>query len=184
VIFDIRTRRLHINGLTSCDASALYEYRSHKDVTRFQSWRPADVDDARAFIDRNASTPFNQPASWYQLAVRSAATDELIGDLGVHFVDDDGRQVEIGCTIAPIHQHQGFGVESVRSLLDHLFTTMNKHRVYASVDVCNAASIALVRRVGMRQEAHFRQSLWWRGEWVDDLVFAMLHSEWPSSPPH
>jgi hypothetical protein len=34
----------------------------------------------------------------------------------------------------------------------------------------------------MRQEAHFRQSLWLRGEWVDDLVFAILESEWTAQP--
>jgi RimJ/RimL family protein N-acetyltransferase len=50
--------------------------------------------------------------------------------------------------------------------------------VYGSVDPRNRASIALLARVGMRQEAHFRKSLWLRGEWVDDLVFAILESEW------
>jgi RimJ/RimL family protein N-acetyltransferase len=30
----------------------------------------------------------------------------------------------------------------------------------------------------MRQEAHFRQSLPWRGEWADDVIFALLRSEW------
>jgi RimJ/RimL family protein N-acetyltransferase len=30
----------------------------------------------------------------------------------------------------------------------------------------------------MRQEAHFRKSLWFKGEWVDDVVFAVLASEW------
>jgi RimJ/RimL family protein N-acetyltransferase len=53
--------------------------------------------------------------------------------------------------------------------------------VFASVDPRNHASIALLRRVGMRQEAHFRQSLWWRGEWVDDVIFAVLQSEWKDS---
>jgi RimJ/RimL family protein N-acetyltransferase len=30
----------------------------------------------------------------------------------------------------------------------------------------------------MRQEAHFRESLWFKGEWADDVVFAILESEW------
>jgi RimJ/RimL family protein N-acetyltransferase len=30
----------------------------------------------------------------------------------------------------------------------------------------------------MRQEAHFRESLLFRGEWVDDVVFALLAREW------
>ncbi|MEZ5966932.1 MAG: GNAT family protein [Planctomycetota bacterium] len=72
----------------------------------------------------------------------------------------------------------GYGTEAVRGALDCLLGRLCKHRVFASVDPRNAASISLLRRVGMRQEAHFRQSLWMRGEWVDDVVFAILKSEW------
>jgi RimJ/RimL family protein N-acetyltransferase len=38
--------------------------------------------------------------------------------------------------------------------------------------------MALLQAVGMRQEAHFRESLWFHGEWADDVVFAMLAGEW------
>jgi len=181
---DILTDCLRINDLTPGDAPALFNYRSDTEVARFQSWLPDSVDDARAFIVRNASTPFDQNDSWHQLAVRSATTDELVGDLGVHFLADDGHQVQIGFTIAPAHQRQGFGTLAVVALLDYLFTVLKKHRVFASVDPRNEASMALLGSVGMRQEAHFRQSLFWKGEWVDDVVFGLLRSEWknPSTP--
>lgn len=175
---DLRTDRLRINDLCSDDASALHAYRSLEEVARFQGWIPASIDDAGGFITRTVSTPFNQHDSWYQLAIRQLATDELIGDLGVHFVADDGHQVEIGFTVAPAHQRKGLGAEAVSALLDHLFTVLGKHRVYASVDPRNEASMALLKKVGMRQEAHFRESLFWKGEWVDDVVFALLGSEW------
>ena len=64
------------------------------------------------------------------------------------------------------------------ALLDYLFIVLNKHRVFASVDPRNEASMALLRSVGMRLEAHFRQSLFWKGERVDDMVFGLLRSEW------
>lgn len=179
---DLRTDRLRITALMPGDASALFDHRTAEDVARFQSWVPRCVDEARAFIVRNASGSFNRNDSWYQLAVRSAATGELVGDLGLHFVADDGHQVEIGFTIAPAHQRHGLGSEAVAALLDYLFTVLNKHRVFASVDPRNAASMALLSRVGMRQEAHFRQSLYWKGEWVDDVVFGLLRSEWRSPP--
>ena len=35
-----------------------------------------------------------------------------------------------------------------------------------------------MRRVGMRKEPHFVSSLWFQGEWVDDIIFAMLASDW------
>jgi RimJ/RimL family protein N-acetyltransferase len=54
--------------------------------------------------------------------------------------------------------------------------------VYGWVDPRNRASVALLARVGTRQEAHFRRSRWLRGERVDDLVFAILESEWRRQP--
>ena len=39
----------------------------------------------------------------------------------------------------------------------------------------------LLERVGMRKEAHFVQSLQFRGEWVDDVIFAILADEWNRS---
>jgi RimJ/RimL family protein N-acetyltransferase len=175
---DILTDRVRINDLTPEDAPTLFSYRSHPAITRFQSWRPPSIDEARAFIIRNAASPFGQDDSWYQLALRSAATGELVGDLGVHFLGHESRQVEFGATIAPPYQRRGLGSSAVTVLLDYLFTVLHKHRVFASVDPRNEASMALARSVGLRQEAHFRQSLWWRGEWVDDVVFAILRSEW------
>lgn len=180
---EILTQRLRIDDLTLDDAPALHAYRSHDDVARFQGWIPASVDDAQAFITRNASATFNDHESWYQLAIRSQSSGELIGDLGVHFVGDDGKQAEIGFTIAPARQRQGLGAEAVRGLLDLLFTKLDKHRVFASVDPRNEASMALLRKVGMRQEAHFRQSMFWKGEWVDDVVFAVLRAEWNTEQP-
>ena len=30
----------------------------------------------------------------------------------------------------------------------------------------------------MRQEAHLRESIFFNGEWLDDVIYAMLEREW------
>ncbi len=30
----------------------------------------------------------------------------------------------------------------------------------------------------MRREAHLLESLWFKGDWADDLVYAILRREW------
>jgi RimJ/RimL family protein N-acetyltransferase len=59
-----------------------------------------------------------------------------------------------------------------------VFDQLGRHRIHASVDPRNLASMAMLRALGMRQEAHHRESLWLQDEWVDDVVFAILASEW------
>jgi RimJ/RimL family protein N-acetyltransferase len=45
------------------------------------------------------------------------------------------------------------------------------------VDPRNERSLALLERVGMRREAHFVESLWFKGAWADDIVYAILQRE-------
>jgi RimJ/RimL family protein N-acetyltransferase len=59
----------------------------------------------------------------------------------------------------------------------YVFDGLHKHRLLASVDPRNLACLKLLQKVGMRREAHFRESLWLDGMWADDMVFAMLARE-------
>ena len=156
----------------------LFGYRSDPMVGRCQTWMPRALEDVRRFIDSLQAIAFDTPGTWFQLGIRLRERGELVGDLGVHFPADDQHQAEIGVTVAPGHQGRGVGSEAVVAVLGHLFGPLQKHRVCASVDPRNQPSIALLERVGMRREAHFRESLWFKGQWVDDLVFAILESEW------
>ncbi len=175
---DIVTDRLTIGALREDDAAPLLQYRSEPEVFRFQSWAPGSLEEAVSFVTGFSTVGFDVAETWFQLAIRLRQSGVLVGDLGVHFLEAESRQVELGFTIAPTHQRLGYGTEAVTAVLGHLFGHLTKHRVVASVDPRNEPSMALLRRVGMRQEAHFRKSLWFKGDWADDIVFAMLKSEW------
>jgi RimJ/RimL family protein N-acetyltransferase len=176
----IETERLVLTPLRAGDADALFAYRSLPDVRRFQTWEPSVLEDADAFIAELAATAWDTPGTWFQLGVRRRDTGELIGDLGVHFLED-GEQAEIGFTLAPSAQGQGFAAEALTALLRYLFRACGKHRVTASADPRNAKSMALLARMGMRREAHFVRSLWFKGEWADDVVFAILDTEFEAA---
>lgn len=177
---EILTQRLRLSRLMAGDAPAMFEYRSDPEVCRYQSFEPGSLGDVEEFIRCLESTPFDTAGTWFQFAIRLRETGQLIGDLGAHFIADDPRQVEIGFTVSPASQGQGFGTEAVTGVLDFLFGTLRKHRVFASVDPNNQPSVALLKRVGLRQEAHFSKSLWFKGDWADDMVFGILGSEWMS----
>ena len=107
-----------------------------------------------------------------------ARTGPLIGDCAAMPQADDPRQCEIGFTLAPEYQGRGYATEAVRLLAGYLFGR-GKHRITASCDARNAASAAVLERLGMRREGHLRQSTWAKGEWTDDLLYALLRDEWP-----
>ncbi len=53
--------------------------------------------------------------------------------------------------------------------------------ITACCDARNAASVAVLERLRMRREGHLRQSTWAKGDWTDDLLYALLQDEWQAS---
>ena len=175
---ELWTQRLRLNSIVAGDALAMFDYRSDPDVCRYQTFRPASLVDVEEFIDDLRTDTFDVVGAWFQFAIRLRDSGRLVGDIGIFFSADDPRHAELGFTVSPAYQRQGYGSEAVIAVLDHLLGPLEKRRVYASVDPRNVACVALLRRVGMRQEVHIRKSLWFKGEWVDDMVFGVLRSEW------
>jgi len=175
---ELLTPRLVLRRLRLSDCAATFAYRSDPHVSRFQTWEPRSVEEIRSFVEGLLNLEPDTPETWFQLAITLRESGLLIGDCGLHFPAGEAHQAEVGITLAPGHQGQGYATEALNAVLDYLFLSLGKHRVFASVDPRNRASIALLERVGMRKEAHLRESVWWKGEWADDLVFAVLEGEW------
>ena len=173
---ELVTARLRLDALRRDDAAALFAYRADPEVCRYQGWRPAALADVERFIGDQSAMAEPSQGQWFQRAIRHRDDGVLIGDLGFCLAD---AQAEFGITLAPAAQGKGYAREALRALFGRLFGEQGVHRVHASVDPRNAPSMALLQAVGMRKEAHFRESLRFHGAWVDDVVFGLLASEWP-----
>lgn len=172
----IKTSRLLIRPIETNDLQDLFNYRSNKIANQYQGWIPETLHDAESFIAKNPRQ-FNLPETWFQLAIVEEKSKNMIGDIGLHFMDTANAQVEIGCTLCVASQKQGFATEALRAVILHLFQKLNKHRIIASVDPANISSIHLLKRLGFRKEAHFKESLLVNNQWVDDVIYALLQSD-------
>lgn len=171
----LATARLQLDALRRDDAGALFAYRADPEVCRYQGWRPAALADAECFIEDQSAMVEPLQGQWFQRAIRHREDGVLIGDVG--FCITEG-QAEFGITLAPAAQGKGLAREALHALFGWLFREQGIHRVHASIDPRNAPSMAMLQAMGMRKEAHFRESLLFRGEWVDDVVFGLLAREW------
>ena len=90
----------------------------------------------------------------------------------------ENRGAEIGWTLHPDFFGHGYAAEAARAILELAFGELGMHRVKAELDPRNDASIALCRRLGMREEAHFVENLWLGDEWGSTGIHAILAREW------
>lgn len=176
----VMTERLMIRFAKINDSEAIFSYRSDVLENKYQGWLPESVNDVRDYIKRMPIT-FDVADVCLQFVIIEKSKNLLIGDMGIRFTNHNNMQAEIGCTLNKDFQGNGYATEAVRAMVDYLFMRLNIHRIIASIDPRNTASIQLIERLGFRKEAHFKESYFLRGDWVDDVIYAKLRSEWGNS---
>lgn len=177
----LRTARLQLRPLVLADVPAIVRFRDDPEVARYQSWDRYSEDDARALVESVCDGRPGTAGEWFQWGIVLAEGPDagaLIGDCGLKTRGDDPRLGEIGYTLGRPHQRRGYAGEAVRRVLDLAFTSLGMHRVSASIDADNHASLALCERLGLRREGHLRRAVWFKGVWCDDVIYAVLRDEW------
>lgn len=177
----LHTKRLLLEKLEMKHAESFYSYRSDAETNKYQGWIPYALEDCKHFIKNRIAEQMNTEGTWFQFAILHKETNELIGDLGIHFLPGDNHQAEIGCTISKKYHGNGYATEALSQVIDHLFRELKKHRITASIDPNNLASAKLVEKLGFRKEAHFKESILLNGTWIDDVIYAILKKEWGSN---
>jgi RimJ/RimL family protein N-acetyltransferase len=174
----ILTDRLALRSLEPGDVDAVHAYQSRPDVCRFLLFEPRTRDEVAAKVaEFGAKRHIAREGDFLQLAVVRQHDDVLVGEIYFKLQSVRDRTAEIGWVFDPAHGGAGFATEAARGMLGLAFGALDLHRVYANLDPRNDRSAALCRRLGMRQEAHFVQDMWNKGEWTDSLVFGILQSE-------
>jgi len=74
----------------------------------------------------------------------------------------------------------GYMTEGLMLVLRYAFGDLSLHRVEANVQPTNAASLALVKRVGFQREGFSPRYLKIAGAWRDHERWAALADEWPN----
>jgi RimJ/RimL family protein N-acetyltransferase len=183
--YPVTTSRLILRPLAATDVDELLAYRGRPDVCRYLPFAPMTREVLQARLAGDFSrTELIEEGQALTLGVQAKDTGQLLGDVVLFFHSREHAGGEIGYVFHPDAGGHGYASEACAALLALAFGTMRLHRVTARLDSRNGASARLAARLGMRQEAHLVRNEMFKGEWSDELVFAMLAEEWPSSPAH
>lgn len=168
----IETTRFFIRAFKKADLAAFAHYRADENVARYQSWTHYTYQDALRLFDQMDYSSFGHLGRWYQLAIEQKSTKEVIGDLAVHFIDQE--KMEVGFTISADNQRKGVAYEALSALLDFLFLTLNKQKIIAFVDMNNEASYKLLEKAGFKCTANLKADA--SAGWGDEYVYTKLRA--------
>jgi len=164
------------------DLEDFYETLRIPEVVRYLYWEIKNRDEAATLLARRTTCDaIRAVGDWLVLAVILKETGALLGDVVLKWESAEHRQGEIGFVLNPAYHGKGYAYEASRVLLSLGFEEMKLHRIVGRCDARNTASARLLERLGMRREAHLVQNEWVKGEWTDELIYAMLDGEWAAA---
>ena len=105
-------------------------------------------------------------------------SQEAIGLFQLHELEPPFRTVEWGFALGRPYWGRRLFDSAARILLSFAFDTLETHRIEARVMATNTPANMALRRLGAAEEGHLRRSFLLGGEYHDDILWALLDSDW------
>ncbi|MEU8528575.1 MULTISPECIES: GNAT family N-acetyltransferase [Streptomyces] len=180
--YPVRRERFALRPVRVDDLDAVHAHRSLPEVARYLPHEPHTREMTADTLGRViAGESLAEPGNWLDLAVEDAS-GRVVGEVLLKR-DEQPLTGEVGFAFHPDVHGTGIATEAVAVTLDIAFDSFGWRRIVGICNVENTASAALMRRIGMRHEAVWRKESYAKGLWNNFQQFAVLDSEWRTSPP-
>jgi len=175
----LTTDRLILRPFARADLDEVLTYYSLPEVQRYLDWKARDKLEARAAFDiMRKQTRLTRPGEILTLAIVREVDHTVMGHVSLRWTDATAGQGEIRIALGPAFRRQGYAAEAARAMISFGFDRFKLHRIYAVTAGANEPSARLLKGLGMRLEAHYREHALFQGEWDEELHFAVLDREW------
>lgn len=179
----LETPRLLLRPFTIEDAPAMYRnWASDPEVTKYLTWGTYTGEETAAAYINELQLPGYASPDFYSWAIVLKSLGEPVGSISVTNHRDDVESVEFGYCIGKRWWHQGITSEALAGLIRFFFEEVGANRVAAYHDARNPNSGKVMKKCGMTYEGTHRQAGRNNQGLCDDVWYAILKSEFRSSP--
>ena len=176
--FSFDTARLTFRPYQPDDLPAMAAMHARDEVARYLPWDALDHDRAVARLEKYAAVaPLEKPDDRVIVPAFEKDGGRYVGEymLRIGEVETNG---EVGYILDPSMAGRGYATEGALAFLRMGFDDLGLHRIMGRIDARNDASARVLEKCGMRREAFFRENWFLKGEWTDEIVYAILDEEW------
>jgi ribosomal-protein-alanine N-acetyltransferase len=138
-----------------------------------------ELDTWESFTHDLAAAPEDPASTAPRFVIERILDRQLLGLLGHYRAHPVLTLTDVWYVLGDrAERGKGYGAESVRLLVSHLFRTEPLPRVGATCDVENVPSRRLLERLGFRHEGTLTRALFHHGGWHDVRVYGVTREEW------
>jgi RimJ/RimL family protein N-acetyltransferase len=178
LIYPLTTERLVIRALSPDDVDRHHALFSDPDVVRYLYFGPFDRPAAQEHLARRSIVDLPSEGGWINFGVEVKGEGVLIGELAMGFISATHAHYEVGYVFDPAYAGRGYATEGAAMIVELAFSGLGAHRVSGRLDARNDPSARVLEKLGMRREGRFLENEYVKGEWTDELVYAILAPEW------
>ena len=172
-----KTRRLLLRGLRAADAPDMFAIYSDPPTMKYWSCPPIKTrEEAAAMVADDLRMQQEEKAAFWAIVL--PATGRVIGKFSLFDISREHARAEVGYVLNRQFWRKGYMKEVAPVMLDLAFSEYGLHRLEADIEPDNLASLALLRKLGFRQEGYLRDRWHMNGEWQDSVLMALLAPEW------
>ncbi len=169
----IETERLLLRRITNDDVNEVFELRSNPETMKYIP-RPLaktteDALEHIAIIDEKITA--NIGINW---AITLKDDSKLLGIIGYYRTQLENYRSEIGYMLLPEFHGKGIVPEAVNRLIRYGFDDLKLHSIEAVIDPENIASEKVLQKCGFVKEAHFKESDFYEGRFLDKVIYSLL----------
>lgn len=174
----LETERLRLRRIVASDLAAWAEIWQSAEVRRYLLEFETAPDDSQVWSIMEWTNRIWGQKSGIRWAITLKPNDRMIGSCGFHLYQAQNRRLEIGYELHHNYWRQGIMTEAVAAVLRLCFDCLRVHRVEADVAEGNAASAALLRKLGFVLEGLWRERTFARGSFHSMWQFGLLEPEY------
>jgi len=158
------------------DAPSLLAMLTTEEVARFISPPPTTVEGLERFITWARAQ--RQQGEYVCFAVVPHGTSIAIGIFQVRRLEANFSSAEWGFAIGSAYWGTGVFADAGRLTIDFAMTTLGTHRLEARAAVANGRGNGALRKMGAVQEGILRRSFLRGGQYLDQVLWSILASDW------
>jgi ribosomal-protein-alanine N-acetyltransferase len=169
----VASKRLLVRPVRESDLRDVLEVNSDPEVTRFlpyATWRSRE--DGAAWLARMEKLAMT--GTGRQFVLEQKESGKVVGTLLLFRFEAASQRAEIGYVLARSVWGQGLMEEALRAVCAYSFSTFGMRRLEAEVDPSNAASHALLHRLGFVKEGLLRKRWVAKGRAYDTNIYGLL----------
>ena len=174
---ELESERLIYREINSEDVEEIFKIYSNPEVAKYDWFTPINTkDDALSIINCYKKEFENKEEITWGVARKN--DNKIIGYCNLGSFDDDSIRSEIGYGFNREEWNKGYATEAIKVLVKFGFEVMSFNRIEATVTLGNDASIKALKKASFIQEGILRERTIMKGEFVDDVILAILKKDY------